>query len=70
MAETWRLCESRIILSSRYSSGSTIGFSGAFEGQGSVDRFSFRSSGAEYSACHYNKFYGLEKRGYVFYFTA
>ena len=47
-------------------SGTTIGFSSAYEGKGSLDWFSSRISGAKYSACYYNKFYQLEKRGSVF----
>ncbi|KAK1353815.1 hypothetical protein POM88_052180 [Heracleum sosnowskyi] len=56
----------KVILSSRNSGGSSIGFSGAFEGQGSLDQFINRRSGAKYSACYYNKFIRLEERGIVF----
>ena len=65
MAASRGLCESRVILSSRNSDGATFGFPSAYEGQGSLDRSSHRISGAKYSACYYNKFYQLEKRGSV-----
>ena len=59
MAASRCLCESRVILSSRHSDGTTIGVPSAYEGQGSLDRSSYRISGAKYSACYYNKFYHL-----------
>lgn len=66
MAASRGLCESRILLSSWNSRGTTIGFSSAYESQGSLDWFDSRIVGAKYSASHYNKFYQLEKRGSVF----
>lgn len=66
MAGSWGLRDSRGVLSSRNSSGSTVGVPGAFEGQGSLDWFINRRSGAECSACYYYKFIRLAKRGSVF----
>lgn len=65
MAASRGLYQPRVILSDWNSGGNTVGFFGAFEGKGTLDRFSSRISGAKCSAYSYNKSYRLEKRGSI-----